>query len=197
MTSATPRGLAARRRYRWLNIGVVIGSALLCALALPLRPPGMELLGVGPSWLLIWIVAWSMKRTGLEGAIAGFILGLVHDSMTGNFPTHTMGLILVGFLTARIQKQRFIQEDFVSVSIIVFIMAVVAQTMMALQISAHQFLLPDSPYPGLPDIWLQHQRIALSSAILSSLWAPVVYYPLNRWWTHYERIVAPPGSKQP
>jgi rod shape-determining protein MreD len=154
----------------------------------------MELLGVGPSWLLIWLVAWSVQRSGVEGAIAGFILGLIHDGLTGYFPTHTLGLTLVGFLTARIQKQRFIQEDFVSVAIIVFGMTVLSQTAMALQISAHRLLVPNSLYPSLPEIWLQHQRIALSSAILSSLWATAVYYPLSRWWAHYEQIMTPPGG---
>jgi len=194
MTPARQSGLSLRRRYRWLNIGVVIGSALLCALMLPTRLPGMELLGVGPSWLLIWLVAWSVQRSGVEGAIAGFILGLIHDGLTGYFPTHTLGLTLVGFLTARIQKQRFIQEDFVSVAIIVFGMTVLSQTAMALQISAHRLLIPNSLYPSLPEIWLQHQRIALSSAILSSLWATAVYYPLSRWWAHYEQIMTPPGG---
>jgi rod shape-determining protein MreD len=194
MTPARHSGLAVRRRYRWLNIGVVLGSALLCVVILPMRLPGMELLGVSPSWLLLWIVAWSVQRTGLEGAIAGLILGLVHDGMTGYFPTHTIGLMLAGFLTARIQKQRYIQEDFVSVAIIVFGMTVLAQTMMALQISAHRLLIPNSLYPGLPEIWLQHQRIALSSAILNSLWATAVYYPLSRWWAHYEQVMTPPGG---
>jgi rod shape-determining protein MreD len=189
MTAARQNGLAMRRRYRWMNIGVVIGSGLLCVLLLPMRLPGMTLLGVGPSWLLIWLVAWSVQRSAIDGAIAGGTLGLVHDSLTGTFPTHTIGLILVGFLTARIQKQRFLQEDFVSVAIIVFGMTVVAQTMMALQLSVHHLLFSDSPYPGLPDIWLQHQRIALSSAILSSLWATALYYPLSRWWAHYERVM--------
>ncbi|HEY9890038.1 MAG TPA: rod shape-determining protein MreD [Candidatus Obscuribacterales bacterium] len=183
-----------RRRYRWLNIAIIIGSALLCVLLLPMRLPGMQLSGVSPSWLLIWLVAWSVQRTGLEGAIAGFILGLMQDGVTGYFPTHTLGLTLAGFLTARIQKQRFIQEDFVSVAIIVFGMTVIAQTMMALQISAHYLIVSNSPYPGLPEIWLQHQRIALSSAILSSLWAPAVYYPLSRWWAHYEQVMTPPGG---
>ena len=38
--------------------------------------------------------------------------------------------------------------------------------------------------PGEPvDVPLHaHQRNALASAILSSLWAPVIYYPLNLWW---------------
>ena len=194
MTPARSSSLALRRRYRWLNIAVVIGSALLCAMLLPMRLPGMVLLGVGPSWLLIWLVAWSVQRTSVEGAIAGFILGLVQDGLTGYFPTYTLGLTLAGFLTARIQKQRFIQEDFVSVAIIVFAMTVIAQTTMALQISAHQLISSNSPYPSLPEIWLQHQRIALSSAILSSLWAPAVYYPLSRWWAHYEQVMTPPGG---
>lgn len=193
MTAPGKLGVAIRRRYRWLNIAVLTGSALLCVLLLPMRLPGMELLGVGPSWLLIWVVAWSVSRSGREGAIAGFVLGLIHDGLTGYFPTHTIGLILVGFLTARIQKQRFIQEDFVSVAIIVFGMTVIAQTLMALQISLHALIIPTSPYPRLPEIWLQHQRIALSSAILSSLWATAVYYPLSRWWTHYGQIMEPPG----
>ncbi len=194
MTAGRSISLAQRRRYRWINIGVVIGSALVCTLLLPMRLPGMVLLGVSPSWLLMWLVAWSVQRTSLEGAIAGFILGLIQDGLTGFFPTHTIGLTLVGFLTARIQKQRFIQEDFVSVAIIVFGMTVLAQTAMALQITLHQLVSSTSPYPSLPEIWLQHQRIALSSAILSSLWAPAVYYPLSRWWAHYAQVMEPPSG---
>lgn len=194
MSPTTSSSVSKRRWYRWLNIAVAFGSVVACSLMLPLRPPGMELLGVGPSWLLIWVVAWSVKRSGSEGAIAGLTLGLLQDGLTGYFPTHTIGLIIVGFLTARIQKERFIQEDFVSVAIIVFGMTVIAQTTMAIQISVHQLLWINSPYPELADIWLQHQRIALSSAILSSLWAPVIYYPLSRWWEHHRQVMKPLGG---
>jgi hypothetical protein len=45
------------------------------------------------------------------------------------------------------------------------------------------------------EIWSNHQRIALSSAILSSLWAPAVYYPLNRWWEMVETVVQPAQNK--
>jgi rod shape-determining protein MreD len=105
--------------------------------------------------------------------------------MTSPDPTHTLSLIVVGVLTARLQKQRYMQEDIVSVALIVFAMAVIAETVLALQISFHQLISMDSLYPPLGKIWLFHQRIALSSAILSSLWAPALYYPLNRWWDRY------------
>lgn len=138
----------------------------------------MVLAGIGPNWLLIWVVAWSIKRTPFQGMLTGLILGALQDGMTMPYPTHMLSLAVVGALTARIRKQRFIQEDFISVSLIVFGMAVISETVMALQFT----LQGDRT---LAEIWMYHQRIALSSAILSSLWAPVLYFPLNRWW---ERI---------
>ncbi len=159
----------------FLNCLVTVASVFICLIILPTRLPGMELLGIAPNWLLIWVVAWSVKRSAFQGAIAGLALGLIQDGMTSPEPTHILNLALVGILTARIQKQRFIQEDFISVALIVFGMAVVGETVTAMQYS----FVGDR---NLADIWLDHQRIALSSAILSSLWAPVLYYPLNRWW---------------
>lgn len=158
-----------------VNWGVTVGSVLLCLLILPARIPGMELAGIGPNWLLIWVVAWSVKRTVWQGAIAGLILGFLQDAMTAPMPTHALSLAVVGALTAKLQKQRYVQEDFISVALIVFGMAVVAETVTAIQFSFQG-------NRSLIEIWTYHQFIALSSAILSSLWAPVVYFPLNRWW---------------
>lgn len=166
-----------------MNWVVTVLSVLLCLFILPTRFPGMELLGVGPNWLLIWVVAWSIRRTAWQGAIAGLVLGLIQDGMTAPHPTHAISLAIVGILTARIQKQRYIQEDFISVALIVFGMAVLAETITAIQFSLQGIGASTySAHRALAEIWFYHQRIALSSAILSSLWAPVVYYPLNRWW---------------
>ncbi len=158
-----------------VNWGVNALSVLLCLMILPTRLPGMELAGIGPNWLLIWVVAWSVKRTMFQGAMAGLVLGLLQDGMTSPFPTHAVSLVLIGALTARLQKQRYIEEDFISVALIVFGMAVLAETVMAIQYSLQGGR-------SLLEIWTYHQFVALSSAILSSLWAPVVYFPLNRWW---------------
>jgi rod shape-determining protein MreD len=175
-----------------LNWSVTVGSVLLCLLILPTRFPGMELLGVGPNWLLIWVVAWSVKRTVFQGAIAGLALGLIQDGMTSAHPTHVLSLVVAGVLTARIQKQRYIKEDFISIALITFVMAVLTETITAIQFSlqglgTEQF----GAFPTLGEIWSYHQRVALSSAILSSLWAPAVYYPLSRWW---ERVKLPDAA---
>ncbi|MEH1971405.1 MULTISPECIES: rod shape-determining protein MreD [unclassified Nostoc] len=162
-----------RQLLGWI---VTLGSVLLCLLLLPTRLPGMELLGIGPNWLLIWVVAWSVKRTVFAGALAGIVLGLLQDSMTSPNPTHAISLGIVGVLTGLLQKQRFIEEDFISIAVIVFVMAVLAETIFGLELT----LIGDER--KVTDIWTYYQRVALASAILSSLWAPVVYYPLNLWW---------------
>jgi rod shape-determining protein MreD len=160
---------------QFLNYLVIFGSVFLCLLLLPLRLPGMELLGIAPHWTVIWIVSWSVKRTVFAGAIAGLTLGIFQDSMTGTSPSHIIPLVIVGVLTAQLQKERYLREDFISIALIVFVMVIIAETINAVQYT----------FQGLrtfENIWTHYQEITLTSAILSSLWAPVVYYPLNIWW---------------
>lgn len=181
MNRISLRYLHKRQLLNWI---VTVGSVVLCLLLLPLRLPGMELLGIAPNWLLIWVVAWSVKRTAFQGAIAGVTLGLLQDSMTSPFPTHTLSLALVGVLTARLRKQRYLQEDFISVAVIVFGMAVLAEVITALQFIWNAAVTARHGATAIyfAEVWADYQRVALASAIVSSLWAPVVYYPLNRWW---------------
>lgn len=174
-----------QRRRQIINWAIIVSSVFLCLLLLPIRLPGMELLGVAPNWLLIWVVAWSMKRTVIQGAIAGLVLGLIQDGMTSPHPTHTLSLIVVGVLTASLQKQRYLQEDFISVALIVFGMAMLAEVIATLQFGLLNYTLANITtftISKLTQIWQHHQQVALTSAIVSSLWAPVIYYPLNHWW---------------
>ncbi|MGB3612588.1 MAG: rod shape-determining protein MreD, partial [Elainellaceae cyanobacterium] len=126
-----------RRLLDWV---VIVGSVSICALVLPIRFTGIELLGTGPNWLLIWVVAWSLKRSPLQGGLAGLCLGFVQDGMSMAQPTHALGLALAGMLTARLQKQRYIQEDFISVAMIVFAMAIIVETTTAIQFSVEYLL---------------------------------------------------------
>ncbi len=162
-------------RYSFVNSLVIGGSVTLCLLLSPTRLPGTELLGIGTNWVLIWVVVWSIKRTVFQGVMAGLVLGLIQDGLTGAYPSHVFSLVLVGFLTARLQKQRYIQEDFISVALIVFVMVIIAESITATQ----YFVAKVRP---LEEIYREYQQLVLSSAILSSLWAPVLYYPLNNWW---------------
>jgi len=170
------------RSRHLINWTITLVSVIFCVLVLPTRLPGMELLGIGPNWPLIWVVAWSIrrKRTLMEAIVGGLVLGFLQDGMTALHPTHAASLVLVAVLTILLQKMRsippeIIEKDPIPIALIVFAMAVIAETLMAFQFS----------WMGertLAEIWTYHQRVALCSSILSSLWAPVLYFPLNRWW---------------
>lgn len=161
-----------------LNGTVTIGSLMLCILAMYTRFPGMTLMGIAPNWLLIWLVAWSVNRPVFLAVMMGIALGFLQDGMTfadvAVAPTHALGLAIAGGITSLLQKQRYVQEDFISIALIVFGMAVIVETMHALQLTASG--------AQIDNVWTLQQRIALSSAILSSLWSPVIYFPLSRWW---------------
>ncbi len=159
---------------QWLLQMIALG---LCALALYARFPFMTLLGLSPNWLLIWLVVWSINRPVIFAAIAGVSLGLIQDAMTipndaGFAPTHVISMAIAGGLTALIQKERFIQENFISIALIVFGMTVISETAIALQLTLFG--------RNLAEIWELQQRITLGSAILSSLWSPVLHFPLSR-----------------
>lgn len=182
--------------YEWpiwqrvgVNAAITGGSAAFCLLLLPVRLPGMSLLGVGPNWALIWVAAWSICRVPWLGALAGCFMGLAQDSMVaiaplpngleeslvGIAPSHGVGLALAGFVIALFQRRRFIEDDLMALVLLVFGTAILTETVMAVLYVVQDETLSTA-------VWTQHQRLALCSAILSSLWGPAVYFPLKVWW---------------
>jgi rod shape-determining protein MreD len=158
-----------------LNILITVGSVIICCLLSLLHLPGMELLGVTPNWLLIWIVTWSVKRSIWESAIAAVALGWIYDGLTINHPSHVLSLVVVGVITASFHKERYTGEDFVSIALIVFIMTIMAETILALQ----YLWLQIRPFA---DLWQDYLRISAISAVITSLWTPAIYIPLHSWW---------------
>ena len=159
----------------FLNTLVVIFSVWGCCILSLLHLPGTELLGVSPNWLLIWVIAWSAKRSVWQAAIAGITLGWIYDGLSVGQPSHVFGLVTVGVITASLNKDRYIGEDFISIALIVFVMTIMAQTIFALQLAWLQI----RPFT---ELWQDYLRITIASAVITSLWTPAIYLPLNRWW---------------
>jgi hypothetical protein len=72
---------------------------------------GMEILGIAPNWLLIWLVSWSLNCSCLDSVVAGLAIGAIQDSLTSNYPSHIMVFGLIGFLTSRLHRQRYLKEE--------------------------------------------------------------------------------------
>lgn len=148
---------------------------MFCAMLMLLDIPGLELLGISPNWLLIWVVAWSVKRSIWQAAIAGIAVGWIYDAIVVSNPSHVLSLVVVGVITASLNKQKYLGEDFISAALIVFLMTLIAETIFAFQYISYNSA-------SFSTIWQDYQRITLTSAIITSLWSPAIYFPLNRWW---------------
>lgn len=163
-----------------VNTVVTVLSLLLCATVMPLRLPGIDLLGVGPNWVLIWVVSWSMFHGVWDALVAGLVAGAILDGLTAPDPTHMVPLVVVAVLTAQLRRRRLIEDEFGMLMLLVFAMVVLAETIFAVQCVTQGDRDP-------VDVWALHQWLTLCSAILTSLWTPVVYVPLRLWWQRLEQ----------
>ncbi len=167
--------------YSVVNGLVIVGSILLCFLLSLSRLPGMELLGIGPNWVLIWLVTWSLTHSRFQALVAAIFLGLVLDGMTSSYPSHLFGLLAVAWLTTQPRKKT--KHDVISslgiilVMLRVFILVLLVEGLIAIQYFCLNFSF-------FNELWLNYQNIALSGALLSSLWTPLLYYPLSKWWNN-------------
>jgi rod shape-determining protein MreD len=155
-----------------MKIILVVISIFICSILLLLRIPGLALLGISPNWLLIWLVTWSVQRNLWQSLIAAIALGLIQDSLSGVYPSHVFGLVVIALLTANVCKDHYLKENIITIMLIVFGMALITEAITALQYS----VLTQS---NLVNVWLNYQKIALASAIMSSLGTPLVYFPIN------------------
>jgi rod shape-determining protein MreD len=174
-----------------LNAAIVTGSVGLCLLLLPTRWPGMEILGVGPSWLVMWTIAWSLHRSIWHAAGAGVVLGLIQDAMTfpmtatlGSVPTHVLSLTIVGVLTHLLHKRRYLDDTILSVSASAGLLTLVSEAVTGVQYLL-QTAIEQSPAVSLDSLnYLLADRLTVIplAALLSGLWMPILYYPLQLWW---------------
>jgi rod shape-determining protein MreD len=174
-----------------LHVSIVIASVGLCLILLPSRLPGMEILGVGPSWLVMWTITWSLHRSIWHAATAGVVLGLIQDGMTfpatatlGTVPTHVLSLTIVGVLAFWLHKQRYLDDTILSVSIAAFFLTIVSEFVTGLQYFLETAIQqsPSASMDSLNYLWTNQSLVVLIAAILSGLWMPILYYPLNLWW---------------
>ncbi|WP_373540408.1 rod shape-determining protein MreD [Chamaesiphon sp.] len=174
-----------------LHLLIIGGSVGLCLILLPTRFPGMEVLGVGPSWLVMWTIAWSLHRSIWQAATAGIVLGLIQDAMTfpaavtlGTMPTHVLSLTTVGVLTFWLHKHRYLEDTILRVSIATVLLTFVSESVTGLQYLAEVAIAQsvETSFEGFSHVWANQWTTVLISALLSGLWMPILYYPLHLWW---------------
>ncbi len=118
------------------------GLALLVLLALNQLPlPGLALLGVTPNWLLLGLVLWCQGRRWLTAVLAGVLVGLLQDALVASpYPSHALGLALVGYATVWMGKRWLWTQTLVGLMLVTPLLTLLSEGAIALQ-----FLIrPDS-----------------------------------------------------
>lgn len=165
---------------KFTDILIIFSTLILCFLLSLVRLPGMEIANITPNWLVIWLAIWSINHSRLQGLVAAVCIALVLDSLTSFYPTHIVGLVLVAWLTYPTKKN--IGEEPKSPHTIILLMLKIFFLVLLVEgIMFIQYLSLSNSFPA--QLWVNYQTIGLSSALLSSLWTPFLYYPLNSWWS--------------
>jgi rod shape-determining protein MreD len=157
-----------------VNSLFIAASIAVCIILMLADIPGMELLEVNPNWLLIWVVAWCLNRTAWQGAIAGLIVGCIYDGITLGNPSHILSFMVVGVVTSSLKTQKYLGEDFISVAFVVFFMTFLSEAIFAWQYGREHLMT-------MTDLLHKYQQVVIVSAIITSLWSPAFYYPVNLW----------------
>jgi rod shape-determining protein MreD len=133
--------------------------------------PGLTVWGVFANLPLLVVVSWSLLRGPREGAIWGFIAGLMVDLLSGApFGAATLSLITVGFLAGLGEATVFRAR--IALPMIVMFLATIVYDLLFLLIVQ---------ISGQPVAWLDSIfRLVLPSAILNAVLIPIVFLA-TRW----------------
>ncbi len=72
----------------------------LSAIGVPLlrfiAPSWLSIMGVGPSWAVLWLLPWSLLDGPVSGVLAGCALGLILDAISLDPGTQVPVLVILG-----------------------------------------------------------------------------------------------------
>jgi rod shape-determining protein MreD len=131
--------------------------------------PRLSVLGGRPNLIILAVIAWALRRGSAEGAVWGFMGGLLLDLFSGGpLGAMSLSLLVIGSVAGRRWGQQ-LGSTFLQIVLLA----------LGLCFAYHVLLLLILGWTGVPVYWTYSlQRVAAPSAILNALLAPLVYVPL-------------------
>jgi rod shape-determining protein MreD len=77
-------------------------------------------------------------------------------------------------LSSSLKTQKYLGEDFISVAFVVFFMTCLSEGIFAWQYGREHLMT-------MTDLLYKYRQVVIISAIITSLWSPAFYYPVNLW----------------
>jgi rod shape-determining protein MreD len=140
--------------------------------------PSLTIWGVFANLPLLIVVSWGLLRGSREGALWGFISGLMVDLLAGApFGAATLSLTIVGFLVGLGEATVF--RASIALPMIAMFLATIVYELLFLLIVQ----ISGQPVAWLESIW----RLVLPSALLNALLTPIFFLTMRWLYTRYGR----------
>lgn len=175
------RQLRRQPALRLYNPLVIIGSVSICALLSLTRWPGTELSGFGPNWFVIWLAVWCIDRTWLQAILAGLCLGWLQDSLSADWPSHAISMMIIALGLQYCFANRIWKSDLLIAPLLVLVSVAINDGIFSLFLSLGQGLSPIHT-------WQQQPSLFWISPVLSALWTPAFFWPLRQWWAYLRKL---------
>ena len=139
----------------------------------------VTILGVKPDLILIVILVFSLLKGGKEGAISGFVSGLLQDIFsTGLLGINALVKTVIGFTCGTLKEKIFHEHILFLIPAITFIASLVQSILIFLLLRAFgiEYSL----------VW-SIKQVALPEALYSSLLSPFIFLVINKLFQLLER----------
>lgn len=133
---------------------------------------GSPLLAPRPNELRVSTLGQVIARQALSGSLSGALVGAFFGALYASvLPAYPIAYPLIGWIAGYFSLQNFNQATFLCIPL-VFLATVFAESIMAVQLALI----------SRPDV-LQHlSEVAFPEAVLNSLMAPFIFFPMREWW---------------
>lgn len=161
-----------------MTIYLVVPLLAIVAILQTTLVPGLAVWGVFANLPLLVVVSWSLLRGPREGAVWGFIAGLMVDLLSGApFGAATLSLIVVGFLAGL--GETLVFRARIALPMIAMLLATIVYDLLFLLIVQ---------ISGQPVTWLDSVfRIVLPSGILNAVLTPIIFLTMRWLYTRFGR----------
>ena len=132
----------------------------------------VTILGIKPDLILIVIVVFSLLKGGKEGAISGFVSGLLQDIFSiGLLGINALAKTVIGFICGILKEKIFHEHMLFLIPVITFIASFIQNILVFLLL--HAFGIEYNL------VWSLKQ-VTLPEALYSSLLAPFIFLAINK-----------------
>jgi len=153
-------------RFRFRSVVAI--SAIAVPFLTLLAPSWLSLMGVGPSWSILWLLPWSLLEGPVSGFLSGFALGLSLDAISLGDATHVPILAILGLWWGYLGKRSLIFQRGFSLGFFAWIGSIFLSLSLWLQFFMSRIVSP----ANLFNSWSLHTL--LGQAILTGILSPLI-----------------------